>query len=63
MLAFSFATVTAADIGNNAGDLLGTEAPKPTIYKCNECKGTFRDSSGLKVPAKGTPTKEIDTHF
>lgn len=59
--------IDAYQTGKDAGDALGTESPwggsNETIYKCKACDGTFRDSSGTFVPAEGTPTEEIDTHY
>jgi len=59
--------IDAYQIGHDLGNELGIERPgsgntDTTIYECEACGGTFRDSSGTYVPAKGKPTEKIDTH-
>ena len=47
--------------GADVSNALGSENNK-TIFKCEICNGTFKDSSGSFVPADGYPTIMIKIH-
>jgi len=51
------------DAGQDLGGLLPSKTSNPKIYKCEACGEVFRDSSGYYVPAEGTPTEKIKTHY
>ncbi len=58
--------IDAGQIGGDTGgtlDIEGRREDNYTIFKCNECKQTFKDSLGVSVPSDKTPLEKRSTHL